>query len=62
MIVHEVRGQDAPEMPFVEYDDTVEALASNRSVQAFNARILPGRSRRRDDFVDAHVPDALLEV
>ena len=43
-------------------DNLVEAIAANSSVQAFKVRVLPWRSRSLNDFLDAHVLDAILEV
>ncbi len=40
----------------------IEALSADTADQAFNVRILPWRSWRRDDFFDAQVLDALAEV
>ena len=48
-------------MSLVEHYDVPQALATNRSYQAFDVRVLPGRSCRRDYFFDAHVLDALAE-
>ncbi len=48
-------------MRFVQDDDVIEAVATNRSDQPFDVRILPGRSCRGDDFFDAHVPDAIVK-
>ena len=38
-------------MPFVEDDDVIQKLSAKASDHAFNIAILPGRSRRRDDFI-----------
>ena len=59
VIISEVRTEDPLQMPFVEYDDMVETVAADSAVQAFNVRILPGRSWCRYDFFDAHVLDSL---
>ena len=40
----------------------IEAFSTDAADQAFNARILPWRSWRRDNFFDARVLDALTEV
>ena len=42
MVVHEVRGQDAPEMALVEHDDMTEALTTNGTDQSLHVRRLPG--------------------
>ena len=62
VIVHEIACQDSPQVGFVEHDDMVDTLSADTADQAFNVRILPWRSWRRDDFFDAHVHDALAEV
>ena len=62
MIVREVARENSSQMGVVEYDDMGETLSADTADQAFNVRILPWRSWRRDDFFDTHVPDALAEV
>ncbi len=62
MIVREVARENSSQVGFVEHDDMVDALSADTADQAFNVRILPWRSWRRDDFFDAHVHDALAEV
>src|SRR5215472_17258106 len=37
-----------------EHDDVIETLASNRSDKPFGVGILLGRTRCREDFLDAH--------
>ena len=48
-------------MSLVQHDHVIQALAPDRTDQAFDVWILPGRSRRRDDFFGTHVLDATLE-
>ena len=43
-VVLEERFEDPLEMPFVEHDNMVQTLSSDRSDQAFYVRVLPGRS------------------
>src|SRR5262249_50100416 len=54
MIVGEVRGQDASQMPFAENDDMLQALAAHRADEPLDERVLPGAVRRREDFTDPH--------
>jgi len=61
MIVREVRGQDAAQMPLAEHDEMVEALAPHGADEAFRKWILPGTARRRENFRDAHAPDTMAE-
>jgi len=61
MIVGEVRGQDASQMPLGENDDMVQALASHRANEPLREGILPGTARGRDDFTDPHAFDALTK-
>ena len=49
-------------MAFVENDDVIQALSANRSDEALNVRILPGRSARRDHLFNAHVGHAIMEL
>ena len=54
VIVREVRGQDASQMPLAENDSMVEALASHRADEPLREGILPRAVGRREDFVDPH--------
>ena len=49
-------------MSLVQHDHVIQALAPDRTDQAFDVWILPGRSRCRDDFFEAHALDATLEA
>ena len=53
VIVREVRGQDASQMPLAENDSMVEALASHRADEPLREGILPRAVGRREDF-DPH--------
>ena len=59
VIVREVDRKDSSQVGFVEHDDMVETVAADTAVQAFNVRILPGRSWCRYDFFDSQLLDAL---
>ena len=62
VIVREVRGQDAFQVSLVEHDEMIKTLSPDRADQAFDVRRLPWRPVCDDDFLDAHVLDALAEV
>ena len=57
----EVLLEVAAQRALVPYDDVVEALAAQCTDHAFDKRILPGRTRRRYHFFDAHGLHDLLE-
>jgi len=59
VIVREVRGQDASQMPLAENDDMLQALASHRADEPLDERVLPGAVRRREDFTDPYPLDSL---
>lgn len=61
VIVREVAPKNLPQVGLAQYDDMIEALATDTAVQPLNVRILPWRSWCRDDFLDTHVFDALPE-
>ena len=61
VVMDKVARKDAPEMAFVEDDHVVETLAPNRADDSLDVRISPRRSGRSDDFLDAHVLDAIVE-
>ena len=48
----QIRGQKSLEMPSVEDDDVIRKRAAKATGQAVNIDVLPGRGRRRDDFID----------
>ena len=50
VVVREVTAQQAPEVPFVDHDDVIEAFPSNRPDDALGEGILPGRSRGDEDL------------
>ena len=49
-------------MGFAENDHVVQTLAANAADQAFGERILPGRLRGNEHFLDAHAGDATPEA
>jgi hypothetical protein len=49
-------------MPFVEHDQAIQTLPADGADHPFAVRILPGRGRRHEDFLDAHAFDSLFEV
>lgn len=61
VIVVDVGRQYASQMSFVEDNDVIEALASDRADDALSIRILPWRTRCGDDLVDPHGFDAIAE-
>jgi len=42
VVVREVGSEESPQVPFVEHDDVIQALAANRADGALDVRILPG--------------------
>jgi hypothetical protein len=61
-VVVSIRGQYASQVTFVENDDVVGAIASDRSNDTLDVRVLPGRSWRRHDLFYAHRFDPTTEV
>ena len=55
VIVREVALQVTVQRALVPHDDVIEALASEGANHAFSERILPGTTRRRQYFFDAHL-------
>ena len=58
VVIREVRAQQSPQMRLIDNDDVIEKLSTNRSDQALDVRILPGRPGCRDQLGDAHVGNA----
>src|SRR5450432_1610990 len=61
MVIDEIGFQDPLEMVFAENDHMVETLAADRSDQALDEGVLPGRARRTQDFLDAHAGEPSAE-
>jgi hypothetical protein len=47
---------------FAQHDQVVDALSTEGADHAFRKGILPGRSRRDEHFIDAHVLESMPEV
>ena len=62
VVVLEVGGENPNQVSLVDDDHVIETLTSDRTDQTFHERILPWRTVRRDDLVDAHVLDAFSEI
>ena len=62
VIVVEVLGQDAVQMPFGEHDDVIRTIAAYAADHSFAIRILPRRPRCDGDFLNPHAFDTLGEV
>ena len=56
-----VGTKDMAQMSFIEDDDMVETLPSDRTDQSFRVPVLPGRSERRRAVANAHRADTSLE-
>src|ERR1019366_8468009 len=54
MIILNVRRQDAAQMTLIENYDVIETLAPDRANDPLDISVLPGRSRRGNDFIDSH--------
>ncbi len=53
-VVLHVPFQEAPEPGWTQNDHVIETLASHRSDEAFDVRILPGRARGGQHLGDCH--------
>jgi hypothetical protein len=53
VIIGEVALEVPAQRPLVPHDDVIEALAPDRSDHAFDERILPRTTRRRQHVVEA---------
>lgn len=61
VIVREVRGQNATQVPLPEHDDMVEALAPHRADEPFHERVLSRTVGRCEDFIDVHALHSVPE-
>ena len=61
VIVREVRGEEASQVPLAENDNVVEALAPDRADESLREGILPRAVRDRENFTDSHTRHTLPE-
>jgi hypothetical protein len=62
VMVREIAGQSAAQVPFAEDEDMIQTLAPIRADEPLRERIRPGAVRRRQDFTDAHALQKREEV
>jgi hypothetical protein len=62
VVIGEVTGQNSTQVSFPEDKNVVEALAADRTDQAFGEWVLPGAVWRRENFLDLHTLHAVAEV
>jgi len=62
VVVPKVLGEQSAEMVLAEDDHVVEAFTADGADQPLDVRILPGRSGRGEDLLDAHPFDPAPEV
>jgi hypothetical protein len=61
MIVREVAGQGAAQVPFTQDEDVIQTLAPDRADESLCEGVLPWAVGRSQDFTDAHALHALAE-
>ena len=61
VIVGEVAGQDAPQVPFAEDENVIQRLAPDRADEPLGEGILPGAARGREDLLDPHALHSVPE-
>jgi hypothetical protein len=62
MIIIEEGRENSLEMAFVQNDDVIKAFAANGADQTLYERVLPGRARCDQHFLDPHVLHGAAEV
>ena len=62
MIVVEVSSENPQQVLFIENDEMIEALATDRSDDSLDVRILPGTLPGGDDLLYAQIRHAAAEV
>jgi hypothetical protein len=61
VVIREIASQDVTQVALAQDDDVVEAVAPDRSDQAFGEGILPTAPSSREDFSDLHPLHPLAE-
>ena len=59
VVIGSVILQNATQLRFVEHGQVIEAFAPNRSDEALDLAVLPGRARRGRMIADPHCPNAM---
>lgn len=62
VVVIDVRRQDAAQVALVEDDEVIQTLATYRTDDPLDVRVLPRWSWRDYDLYDPHRPSALAEA
>src|SRR6266849_1054063 len=62
LVIVDVGGQRAAQMALTEDHDMIQALAANRTYDALDVGVLPGRTWRGSDFHDPHRLDPVAEL
>ena len=62
MVIGEVARQDAPQVPFAEHENMIQALAADRADEPLREGVLPRIVGCREDFCDAHALHSVLEL
>jgi len=62
VIIIEIACECSLQVPFIQYDDVVQTLPSNRADDPFRVRVLPGTPGGNQHLFYAHVLHPLLEV
>ena len=61
VIICKIRSQYSLKVNFPQHDYVVQAFPADGANDSFSERVLPGRSRRSENFVDSHAFDAVLD-
>src|SRR5262249_9218660 len=62
VVVAHVAPQESTQMPFIEDDHVVEAIATDGADEPFHEGILPGCARGGEDLADSHTLDSPHEL
>ena len=62
MVIGAEGVEQSEQMPLAEHYDVIEQLAPERADQPFHKRVLPGTTRRNDDFLYAEATQASLHL
>ena len=62
VVIGEVGTENPFQVSLVQHNDVIQTLAADRTDQAFDVWILPGRSPRRDNLFNAHVGHTRFEL
>ncbi len=62
VVIIEIARECSLQVSFIQHDDVIQALPSNRADDSLRVRVLPGTPGSNQHFINSHTVHPLLEV